>query len=66
MTDKKSSSQSILSTIRNLEVGESCTFPAAKANYLKSLCSNFGFEWGKRFTTSNNRTDSTVTATRIK
>ena len=55
----------ILSALRQLAVGESCTYPAERASYLKSACTSFGFEWGKKFTTTTNRAQRTVTATRI-
>lgn len=55
----------LLATLRELEVGESRIYPAATSNYLKSACSNFGFQWNKKFTTSNNRKDHTITVTRV-
>ena len=55
----------ILTALRELEVGESCTYPAERTSYLKSACTTFGFEWGKKFTTTTDRKERTVTATRV-
>lgn len=56
----------LLAKLRELEIGESVSVPASRGTYLKSICSSFGFEWGKRFKTSNNRAENTVTATRVE
>ncbi len=56
----------VLTALRELEIGQSVTYPAERASYLKSACSQFGFEWGKKFTTTNNREERTITATRIQ
>lgn len=66
MRTEKGAEKSILATLRELEVGESCTYPANRTSYLKSACTTFGFEWGKKFTTTTNREDRTVTATRVQ
>lgn len=63
--EEKVIDQPILTVLRKLEIGESVTYPAERTSYLKSACSQFGFEWGKKFTTSSNREDRTITATRI-
>ena len=65
MKTEKSTEKPILTALRELEIGESCTYPAERTSYLKSACTTFGFEWGKKFTTSTNREERTVTATRI-
>lgn len=64
MSNEKSTDRPILTALRELEIGESVTYPAERSSYLKSACSQFGFEWGKKFTTSNNRENRTITATR--
>lgn len=65
MNREKLTEKPILTALRELEIGESVTVPAERGSYLKSACSQFGFEWGKKFTTTNNREERTVTATRI-
>ena len=65
MNNGKVTEKPILAALRELEIGESVTYPAERSSYLKSACSQFGFEWGKRFATSNNRDARTVTATRM-
>lgn len=66
MTNDILTSKPILASLRELEVGESITIPASRASYLKAVCSNYGFEWGKKFSTANNRANRTVTATRVE
>lgn len=63
MTEKVAN-KPILTALRELEIGESVTYPAERSSYLKSACTQFGFEWGKKFRTKNNREERTVTATR--
>lgn len=55
----------VLTALRELEVGQSATYPASRASYLKSACASFGFEWGKKFTTKTNREERTITVTRL-
>lgn len=55
----------VLAQLRELKVGQSITCPAERGSYLRTICSQFGFEWGRRFKTTNNRELRTVTATRI-
>lgn len=55
----------VLSTLRNLDIGQSATFPANRASYIKSACTSFGFEWNKKFVTTTDRKLRTITATRI-
>lgn len=66
MSNETSPDKPLLAKLRELEVGQSLTYPARRCSYLKSVCSQFGFEWGKKFTTTNNRQDGTVTATRVE
>ncbi len=51
--------------LSELESWQSVTYPAERSSYVKSACSQFGFEWGKKFTTANNREERTITVTRI-
>lgn len=64
METQKDAGKPLLTALRELEVGESLSVPAERGSYLKSISSQFGFEWGKKFTCSNNRDERTITATR--
>lgn len=66
MMTEKVIDKPILTALRDLEVGQSVTYPAERSSYLKSACSQFGFEWGVKFTTTQNRKERTITATRVK
>lgn len=60
----KTTDKPILTALRELEIGESVTYPADRTSYLRSACVSFGLEWGKKFTTKTNREERTVSATR--
>lgn len=66
MTRQSVPQKPLLAELRELEIGQSLTVPASRSAYLKAICSNYGFEWGKRFKTANNRAERTVTATRVE
>ncbi len=55
-----------LTILREMEVGEVRQFPAEEMNSIKSMCSAFGFQWGKRFATTTNREERTISVTRIE
>lgn len=57
--------KSVLQALRELEIGESVTYPVKRISYLRSVCVSFGLEWGKKFATKINRAERTVSATRI-
>lgn len=63
--EQKEQKKSMLGILSELEVGAVHSFPAEKTNSVKSMCSTFGFQWGKQFATSINRTQRTVEVTRI-
>lgn len=65
MEKTRTTDKPILAALRELEIGQTVTYPTERASYLKSACSQFGFEWGEKFKTSNNREKRVVTATRI-
>ncbi len=65
MKNGKYTYRPVLTALRELEIGESVTYPAERTSYLRSACTQFGFEWGKKFTTTTNREENTITATRI-
>lgn len=54
----------VLTALRELEVGESVTYPIRRSSYVRSCCTNFGMEWEKKFSTKVSREEKTVTATR--
>lgn len=53
-----------LKTLREMEVGDSATFPIERTSYISSVCVRFGLQWGKKFKTSTNRETRTITVTR--
>ncbi len=55
----------LLGQLRTLSVGEELTVPVSRSSYLKSICVSFGLQWGKKFTTTINREERTITATRV-
>ena len=55
----------LLGQLRTLSVGEELTVPVSRSSYLKTICVSFGLQWGKKFTTSVNRKERTITATRV-
>ncbi len=63
---KKVIDKPILTALRELEVGDFVTYPIERTSYLRSACVTFGLEWGKKFKTSINREDRTITATRTE
>lgn len=64
-TSKKQRKKSLLGQLSNLAVGEELTVPVSRSSYLKSICVSFGLQWDKKFSTSTNRDERTITATRI-
>lgn len=66
ITNANCTKKPILTTLRSLKVGQSATYPANRASYLKSACTSFGFEWNKKFTTATDRQTRTITVTRTE
>ena len=62
--EEKEQKKSMLGILSEMEVGAVHSFPAEKTNSIKSMCSTFGFQWGKAFSTSLNRIKRTVDVTR--
>ena len=58
--------ESILGKLRQLGINEILEFPAARSSYVKSACTTFGFEWGKKFATHNIRERNIVQVKRIE
>ena len=63
--EQKEQKKSMLGILSELEVGAMQSFPAEKTNSVKTMCSIFGFQWGKTFSTSINREQRTVEVTRV-
>ncbi|MCH5234740.1 MAG: hypothetical protein J1E16_05550 [Muribaculaceae bacterium] len=51
--------------IDELEVGQVCCFPISKMLVIRSCCSELSLMQGKKYTTSTNRENQTITVTRI-
>lgn len=64
-TSKNQRKKSLLGQLNALEVGEELTVSVSRSSYLKSICASFGLQWNKKFTTTTNREQRTITATRI-
>ena len=64
-TSKNQRKKSLLGQLSNLAVGEELTVSVSRSSYLKSICVSFGLQWDKKFTTTTNREQRTITAKRI-
>lgn len=64
-TSKNQRKKTLLGQLRDLEVGEELTVSVSRSSYLKSICTSFGLQWDKKFSTTTNREQRTITATRI-
>lgn len=63
MEEKK---KSVRSQIHDLEIGDKATFDASRTSYIRAACTNFGFEWARKFATATDRKTRTITVTRVK
>lgn len=64
-TSENQRKNSLLGQLRCLDVGGTLTVPVSRSSYLKSLCTSFGLQWDKKFSTTTNREERTITATRV-
>ncbi len=64
-TSENQRKKSLLGQLSDLAVGEELTVPVSRSSYLKSICVSFGLQWDKKFSTSTNRAQRTITAKRI-
>lgn len=62
---RKKGPTSVRGQLYQLLVGESVVFDASRTSYIRSNCTNFGFEWDRKFSTSTDREKRTITVTRI-
>lgn len=60
----KNSERPVLTALREMEIGETLVYPISRTSYIRAACVSFGLEWGKKFKTSTNRADSTITVIR--
>ena len=54
----------MLAVLRDLEVGKSHTYPIERMSSLKTMCTNFGAQWDKTFSTKTDREKRMITVTR--
>ncbi len=62
--DKKNNS--LLGRLASLGIGDFENFPIKKLNSVRTACSSFGLQWGKRFTTKVDRETMTIKVTRVQ
>ena len=62
----RESNESLLGQLAALRVGEELTVPVSRSSYLRSICTSFGLQWDKRFSTATDRERRTITATRVE
>lgn len=55
----------IVDTLRNMAVGDSVEFPASRNNSVRATASNYGFQWGRQYSTKALRDERKVIVTRI-
>lgn len=54
-----------LSLLRNMIIGQEREFPISKLSNVRTMCSNFGIQWGVKFTTRTDKEKGVVIVTRI-
>lgn len=64
MALQENNEKPMLAVLRDLKVGESRTYPIEKMSSLKTMCTNFGAQWNKTFSTKIDRPNRTITVTR--
>lgn len=64
--EKKISNRPMREEIKNMEVNDVVTYPAAKLCSVKTTCSMLGFVLERKYKTRQNREDRTISVTRIK
>lgn len=64
-TSKNQRKNSLLGQLNALEVGEKLTVSVSRSSYLRSICVSFGLQWDRKFITTTNREQRTITAIRI-
>ncbi|MCU6767390.1 hypothetical protein OCV73_00240 [Barnesiella propionica] len=64
--EKNQQETPVLRILENMQIGEEHSFPARRMNSVKAMSSSFGFQWGKKFSTSINRKERTILVKRIE
>ena len=62
MEEKK---KSVRSQLKEMHIGDKAIFDASRTSYVRAACTNCGFEWERKFSTSIDREKRTITVTRI-
>lgn len=52
--------------LMGMEVGDTVCFQITLINSVKVSCTQYGLQWGKRFTTHTNRPNRTIDVTRVE
>lgn len=50
--------------LRELAVGETLSFPSSRTGSVRAMCSQMGFQWGRKFATHADRAHNAITVTR--
>ncbi len=56
----------LVDALRNMGVGQTLEFPAERANSVRAVCSNYGFQWDRKYTTKAVREERKVIVSRVK
>lgn len=64
--DEKVNKKPMLAVLREMKVGDVCTYSVSVMGSLKTMCSNYGLQWDKKFSTKVNPTQRTITVTRVR
>lgn len=64
-TQKNDAEKPMLAVLRDLEVEESHSYPLERMSSLKTMCTNFGAQWNKKFSTKIDREKRIITVTRM-
>lgn len=57
--------QPILPRLQAMKVGDSINFSVSRLNSVKTMCSNFGLQWGVKFKTHVRASEGIIAVTRI-
>lgn len=60
----KKTAKGLVDTLRDMEVGETVDFPASQYGSVRACTSNYGFQWGRKFSVKANREARIVSVTR--
>lgn len=64
MIRKANLKKTIVDNLRDMARGESIWFPASKSGNVRSVTSQYGFQWDRVFKTKTNREDRMIIVTR--